>query len=158
MGKYEQKLALLITTDLIRDGCRRVPIIPLPVLFQNEAGIKFSWFSYLYSVAPLLSLSPPRARNDRKAPPPHLRKLLNQDNDSGILIVLAISQVNPKVLGSLFCLRFKKDPDRGSYTDLVYIKPYCRIAPYLVGIALGYLIYIEKVAPSESPLVSTCRR
>lgn len=158
MGKYEQKLALLITTDLIRDGCRRVPIIPLPVLFQNEAGIKFNWFSYLYSVAPLLSLPPPRARNDRKAPSPHLRKLLNQDNDSGILIVLAISQVNPKVLGSLFCLRFKKDPDRGSYTDLVYIKPYCRSAPYLVGIALGYLIYIEKVAPSESPLVSTCRR
>ena len=55
----------------------------------------------------------------------------------------------------LFCLRFKKDPDRGSYGDLVYIKPYCRIAPYLVGIALGYLIHVEKVAPSKSPLVST---
>lgn len=47
---------------------------------------------------------------------------------------------------------FKKDPDRGSYSDLVYIKPYCRIAPYLVGIALGYLIHVEKVAPSKSPL------
>ena len=55
----------------------------------------------------------------------------------------------------LFCFRFKKDPDRGSYSDLVYIKPYCRIAPYLVGIALGYLIHVEKVAPSKSPLVST---
>lgn len=106
----------------------------------------------------LYFLSPPKGKKRQESPPPHLRKLLNQDNDSGILIVLAISQVNPKVLGSLFCLRFKKDPDRGSYTDLVYIKPYCRIAPYLVGIALGYLIYIEKVAPSESPLVSTCRR
>lgn len=58
----------------------------------------------------------------------------------------------------LFCLRFNKDPNRGSYSDLVYIKPYCRIAPYLVGIALGYLIHVEKVAPSKSPLVSTSRR
>lgn len=36
----------------------------------------------------------------------------------------------------------------------VYIKPYCRIAPYLVGIALGYLIHVEKSAPRQSPLVS----
>lgn len=53
---------------------------------------------------------------------------------------------------------FKKDPDRGSYSDLVYIKPYCRIAPYLVGIALGYLIHIEKVAPSKSPLFKVQRQ
>lgn len=59
---------------------------------------------------------------------------------------------------SLFRFRFKKDPNRGSYTDLVYIKPYCRIAPYLVGIALGYLIHIEKSEPGKSPLVSTCRQ
>ena len=41
--------------------------------------------------------------------------------------------------------------------DLVYIKPYCRIAPYLVGIALGYLIHIEKAAPRQSILVSSQR-
>ncbi|KAJ7365133.1 hypothetical protein OS493_007782 [Desmophyllum pertusum] len=43
-------------------------------------------------------------------------------------------------------------PNRGSYTDLVYIKPYCRIAPYLVGIALGYLIHVEKATLGKSPL------
>jgi len=47
---------------------------------------------------------------------------------------------------------FQNDPNRGSYTDLVYIKPYCRITPYLVGIALGYLIHIQKTAPGKSPL------
>ena len=41
--------------------------------------------------------------------------------------------------------------------DKVYIKPYCRIAPYLVGVALGYLIHIEKSAPRQSPLVSRQR-
>jgi len=34
----------------------------------------------------------------------------------------------------------------------VYVKPYCRIAPYLVGIVLGYLIHVEKSTPSQSPL------
>ncbi|KAL9976327.1 hypothetical protein ACROYT_G013617 [Oculina patagonica] len=53
---------------------------------------------------------------------------------------------------------FKKDPNRGSYTDLVYIKPYCRIAPYLVGIALGYLIHIEKSEPGKSPLYRVPRQ
>lgn len=47
---------------------------------------------------------------------------------------------------------FKKEQGRGSYTDIVYIKPYCRIAPYLVGIALGYLLFIEKSAPAKNPL------
>lgn len=36
----------------------------------------------------------------------------------------------------------------------IYVKPYCRIAPYLVGIVLGYLIHVEKSNPSQSPLVS----
>ncbi|XP_033626269.1 nose resistant to fluoxetine protein 6-like [Asterias rubens] len=31
--------------------------------------------------------------------------------------------------------------DGKSYTDYVYGKPYCRIAPYLVGIGLGYIMY-----------------
>lgn len=76
-----------------------------------------------------------------------------------LITALIIGVYNTDVLeAGQIVTGFKKDPDRGSYTDLVYIKPYCRIAPYLVGIALGYLIYIEKVAPSESPLVSTCRR
>ncbi|XP_073233069.1 nose resistant to fluoxetine protein 6-like [Porites lutea] len=47
---------------------------------------------------------------------------------------------------------FKKEQGRGSYTDVVYIKPYCRITPYLVGIALGYLLFIEKSAPAKNPL------
>ncbi|RMX51551.1 hypothetical protein pdam_00010333, partial [Pocillopora damicornis] len=46
---------------------------------------------------------------------------------------------------------FKKEPGRGSYTDLVYVKPYCRIAPYLVGIAQGYLIHIEKKNQGKKP-------
>ena len=49
-------------------------------------------------------------------------------------------------------------PGRGSYTDLVNVKPYCRIATYLVGIAQGYLIHIEKKNPGKNPLVSSRSR
>ncbi|EDO47385.1 predicted protein [Nematostella vectensis] len=30
------------------------------------------------------------------------------------------------------------------YTNMIYVKPYCRIAPYLVGLALGYLFHKDK--------------
>ncbi|XP_029182927.2 nose resistant to fluoxetine protein 6-like [Acropora millepora] len=75
-----------------------------------------------------------------------------------LLISLAVTAIiigvyNPDVLEAEGLeLGFKEDPNRGSYSDLVYIKPYCRISPYLVGLALGYLIHIEKTAPSQSPL------
>lgn len=74
-----------------------------------------------------------------------------------LLISLAVTAIiigvyNPDVLEAGLELGFKEDPNRGSYSDLVYVKPYCRISPYLVGIALGYLIHIEKTAPSQSPL------
>jgi hypothetical protein len=29
------------------------------------------------------------------------------------------------------------------YANSVYIKPYCRIAPYLVGMALGYVFFFD---------------
>ncbi|KAK2556795.1 Nose resistant to fluoxetine protein 6 [Acropora cervicornis] len=75
-----------------------------------------------------------------------------------LLISLAVTAIiigvyNPDVLEvEGLELGFKEDPNRGSYSDLVYVKPYCRISPYLVGIALGYLIHIEKTAPTQSPL------
>ncbi|XP_022805680.1 O-acyltransferase like protein-like [Stylophora pistillata] len=53
---------------------------------------------------------------------------------------------------------FKQKQGRGSYSDLVYIKPYCRIAPYLVGIALGYLIHVDKKTPGKNPLSKLPRR
>lgn len=31
-----------------------------------------------------------------------------------------------------------------NFSDLVYIKPYCRIGPYLVGMGLGYLLHLQK--------------
>ncbi|XP_068725527.1 nose resistant to fluoxetine protein 6-like [Montipora capricornis] len=40
----------------------------------------------------------------------------------------------------------------GNFMNMVYIKPYCRISPYLVGMVLGYLIHVEKSAPRLSPL------
>ena len=30
------------------------------------------------------------------------------------------------------------------FTSLVYVKPYCRISPYLVGMGLGYLLHLQK--------------
>ncbi|KAL9976510.1 hypothetical protein ACROYT_G013819 [Oculina patagonica] len=30
------------------------------------------------------------------------------------------------------------------FSSLVYVKPYCRIAPYLVGMALGYVFHLQK--------------
>lgn len=53
---------------------------------------------------------------------------------------------------------FKQKQGRGSYSDLVYIKPYCRIAPYLVGIALGYLIHVDKKTPGKNSLSKLPRR
>ncbi|XP_068723266.1 nose resistant to fluoxetine protein 6-like [Montipora capricornis] len=42
--------------------------------------------------------------------------------------------------------------DENNFSNLLYIKPYCRISPYLVGMVLGYLIHVEKSAPRLSPL------
>lgn len=33
-----------------------------------------------------------------------------------------------------------KHPSIGDYTNVIYVKPYCRAAPYLVGLALGYIM------------------
>ncbi|XP_074618174.1 nose resistant to fluoxetine protein 6-like isoform X2 [Acropora palmata] len=46
----------------------------------------------------------------------------------------------------------KKADPKDNFSDLLYTKPYCRIAPYLVGMVLGYLIHIEKSATRQSPL------
>ncbi|KAK3701463.1 hypothetical protein QZH41_014540 [Actinostola sp. cb2023] len=35
-------------------------------------------------------------------------------------------------------------PAVNNFTNWVYIKPYCRIAPYLVGIILGYVFFADK--------------
>lgn len=37
--------------------------------------------------------------------------------------------------------RTKDAPD---FSSLVYVKPYCRISPYLVGMALGYVLHLQK--------------
>ena len=45
-----------------------------------------------------------------------------------------------KIIIVISCYR-APGPDSGS---LVYVKPYCRIAPYLVGMVLGYLLNHSK--------------
>lgn len=47
------------------------------------------------------------------------------------------------MIGVFICsnARGKDTPD---FTSLVYVKPYCRISPYLVGMALGYVLHLQK--------------
>ncbi|XP_068723765.1 nose resistant to fluoxetine protein 6-like [Montipora capricornis] len=51
----------------------------------------------------------------------------------------------------------KQNGAENNFSDLLYIKPYCRISPYLVGMVLGYLIHAEESAHRLSPLVSRQR-
>ncbi|KXJ18551.1 nose resistant to fluoxetine protein 6 [Exaiptasia diaphana] len=37
-----------------------------------------------------------------------------------------------------------------NFFQYVYVKPYCRIAPYLVGMALGYLLHVIKDGPPRT--------
>ena len=46
-------------------------------------------------------------------------------------------------------------PRSHTYSDAVYIKPYCRIAPYLVGMALGYIFHQQKKSNPRMRLVRT---
>ncbi|EDO47332.1 predicted protein, partial [Nematostella vectensis] len=41
--------------------------------------------------------------------------------------------------------------DGPNFMSYVYVKPYCRIAPYLVGMALGYLFHRHKDGPGKVP-------
>ena len=47
------------------------------------------------------------------------------------------------MIGVFICsnARGKDTPD---FSSLVYVKPYCRISPYLVGMALGYVLHLQK--------------
>ena len=42
---------------------------------------------------------------------------------------------------TICCRAGQAGPDSGS---LIYVKPYCRIAPYLVGMVVGYLLIHSK--------------
>ena len=43
---------------------------------------------------------------------------------------------------------------KGNMQDLVYIKPYCRISVYLIGLADGYLMHAQRGRTLRLPLVS----
>lgn len=66
-------------------------------------------------------------------------------------VIIGVYNLNVLEAGDIE-VGFQKQQPGDNYSDLVYIKPYCRISPYLVGIALGYLIFIEMTAPHKSPL------
>ncbi|XP_068723591.1 nose resistant to fluoxetine protein 6-like [Montipora capricornis] len=65
---------------------------------------------------------------------------------------LAVSQRIPEILIALDPNKKPNNDDENNFSNLLYIKPYCRISPYLVGMVLGYLIHVEKSAPRLSPL------
>ena len=50
---------------------------------------------------------------------------------------LPASQFLPLVYGQI------TPPDAPAYSDVIYIKPYCRIGPYIVGLVLGAMFYYE---------------
>ena len=50
-----------------------------------------------------------------------------------------------------------KTTSKYTYGDAVYIKPYCRIAPYLVGMALGYILHQQNKSKPRMKLVGTMR-
>ena len=50
---------------------------------------------------------------------------------------LPASQFLPLVYGQI------TPPDAPAYSDVIYIKPYCRIGPYIIGLVLGAVFYYE---------------
>lgn len=59
-----------------------------------------------------------------------------------IIFVIAII-ANALVLNAVLKYPFNRAPRPPGpiFADVVYNKPYCRITPYLVGMALGYVLY-----------------
>ena len=45
------------------------------------------------------------------------------------------------LFGASLHIVFHFRKNRASFEDIVYVKPYCRIQPYLVGMMLGYLLF-----------------
>ena len=50
---------------------------------------------------------------------------------------LLASQFLPIIYGQVV------SPDAPAYSDVIYIKPYCRIGPYIIGLVLGAVFYYE---------------
>ena len=44
----------------------------------------------------------------------------------------------------IFALSHRPEDVMNSYYKNVYIKPYCRMGPYIIGILVGYLILHKK--------------
>ena len=48
------------------------------------------------------------------------------------------------------------EPDGKEQTDDIYVKPYCRIAPYLVGLILGYVLHNRVQLPFDGAKKHLC--
>ena len=48
------------------------------------------------------------------------------------------------------------EPDGKEQTDDIYVKPYCRIAPYLVGLILGYILHNRVQLPFDGAKKHLC--
>ncbi|XP_013390848.1 nose resistant to fluoxetine protein 6 [Lingula anatina] len=44
--------------------------------------------------------------------------------------------------------------DQLTYFDLVYIKPYARIGPYLMGMVVGYVLYLTECKPKMNKMIA----
>ena len=65
-----------------------------------------------------------------------------------------IEQKTKPVNVSLICSN-NRNQEMPDFTSLVYIKPYCRIGPYLVGMGLGYLMHLQRSSARRPHWVST---
>lgn len=70
-------------------------------------------------------------------------------------LLMGIYDMNSSQL-EIFAPQRHKAPSENRYNfrDTIYIKPWGRIGPYLVGISLGYLLHVQKERPKRSWLMT----